>query len=97
MKNLIIVAIVILTLAGCGPNTYQSARQDLARQYAELEQIADPSLRQQRFTEIAHHEAMLEARQQAGMAQAMSALHGMLLYQAATQPKTANVYLWGLK
>ena len=97
MKNLVLILTILVTLAGCGANAYQTARQDIARQYAELEQIADPGLRQQRFQEIAHHEAMLEARHQADQAQLQSLYQTMMFYQAATTPKTANVYLWGLK
>lgn len=98
MRTLTAVAIIFAVLmAGCVASPYHQAKQDIARQYADLEQIADPMARQQRFNEIAHKEAMLEAqetrRQQVGTA----LIGASLLYQAQTQPKNYNVYMWGLR
>lgn len=93
-----IVAILITTiLSGCANSPYHQAKQDIARQYAELEQITDTGLRQQRFQEIAHRETLLEANHQVGMTQAIIAVNNALMYQAATQPKNYNVYLWGIR
>lgn len=90
MKKLL--AILLLTMfTGCGHDAYQLAKQDIARQYAELEQIQDLELRKQKFAEIQQRENILEGQQQAEEARRAQLLGTYMLYQGMTQPKTYNV------
>ena len=93
-----LVAILIaVSLSGCGASPYQQAKQDIARQYAELEQVQDMGLRQQKFIELSHREAMLEAQETRRQQEGNALLGAALFYQAQTQPKTYNVNFRGLR
>ena len=63
MKITLVFILLATVFFGCGPTAYQVAKTDFARQYAELDQIADSNLRAQRFAEIQQRELILETQE----------------------------------
>lgn len=70
--------IMALCLVGCG--SPGQTRQDIQRQYAELDQINDVSLRHQKFLEIKQQQDVLENRNNGNVNVQYQPTAGALLY-----------------